>query len=279
MASSARFPFKTALNSGTIMSYRLDVKQQIDVAYLAGYEGIELWLSDIEAYRQDGGQLIELKKYINDKGLKAANAIAFVPWADGDPKVREKGLEQAKREMDMLLQIGCFSMAAPPCQDTSGVTLDQAAEYFAGLNEVAEAMAVVPYLEIWGRAPVLLSIAQALYVAAQSRQKNVRILLDLFQMYIGGSDIHGVELMHANSIGIVHVNDYPAIPARNVIEDSERVFPGDGIGPSGPFAGVLNAIGYNGYLSLELIDREYPGKSAVDAAREGLDKMKKAYRI
>ena len=42
------------------------------------------------------------------------SAIGFAPWIVNDAAKRKAGLEQAKREMDMLAQIGGKRMAAPP---------------------------------------------------------------------------------------------------------------------------------------------------------------------
>lgn len=48
------FPFKTALNASTLFPFELDVLQQVELAAQAGYDGIELWVKDIEAYLAAG---------------------------------------------------------------------------------------------------------------------------------------------------------------------------------------------------------------------------------
>ena len=55
------FPFKTALNTSTLFPFELDVKQQARVAAEAGFEGIELWVRDIEAYLDRGGTIRRMR--------------------------------------------------------------------------------------------------------------------------------------------------------------------------------------------------------------------------
>ena len=63
------FPFKTALNTSTLFPFDLDVKQQVAVAVEAGFEGIELWVKDIQTHLQRGGTIADLRAYIADTGI------------------------------------------------------------------------------------------------------------------------------------------------------------------------------------------------------------------
>src|SRR5215207_3453092 len=129
--ASELFRFKTALNASTLFPFELDVRQQIRVAAEAGFEGIELWVKDIEAFVENGGSLHELKSYIADMGIAVVNAIAFFPWADTDNATRERGLAQAEREMRMLAELGCAAVAAPPYGNVAGSSLEAIAGHFA----------------------------------------------------------------------------------------------------------------------------------------------------
>jgi 2-keto-myo-inositol isomerase len=279
MSGQRNFPFKSSLNTSTLIPFQLDIKQQVLVAAEAGYEGIELWMRDIDSYVASGGSLRQLRQFIRDTGVEAVNAIAFFKWADADKETRERGFEQAEREMSMLAEIGCSAVAAPPFGTVETVSLDEMAERYFRLAQIGHQTGVEPYLEFWGRAKRLSRLSEALYVAVESGVDDTKLLLDPFHMYTGGSRIESIGYMDGRHIGIVHVNDYPAYPAREVITDKERVFPGDGVGPNGLLARSLNKAGYNGYLSLELFIPSYGSKSAVEAAEEGLMKMKKAYSL
>jgi 2-keto-myo-inositol isomerase len=98
-------------------------------------------------------------------------------------------------------------------------------------------------------------------------------------MYTGGSDLNNLAYLRGANIGIVHVNDYPAVPGRDQITDDQRVFPGEGIAPTHALARLLTQIGYEGYLSLELFRQSYGDAGAVDVARRGLAAMRSAYAL
>lgn len=273
------FPFKTAINTSTLLPFELDVKQQVRVAAEAGFEGIELWVKDIELYLAKGGTIPELRAYIADTGVPVVNAIAFFTWADTDAATRQRGLAQAEREMRMLAELGCPAVAAPPYGDVTGGSLEMIAGYFARLAALARMIGVEPYLEFWGRANKLSRLSEAVFIAMESGLPAAKILLDPFHMYTGGTDLHSLAYLNGANIGIVHVNDYPAAPARDQIADSDRVFPGAGIAPTHALARLLDRAGYRGYLSLELFMASYGAASALEVARRGLAAMQSAYQL
>ncbi|MGM7723165.1 sugar phosphate isomerase/epimerase family protein [Metabacillus sp. Hm71] len=271
------FPYKIALNTSTLMPFQLNVKEQIDIAKKAGYEGIELWVSDIEAYIQGGGTVKELKSYIDDTGILLVNAITFFKWSDADETIRQQGFEQAKREMQMLADLGCQAVTAPPFGNVEDVSLKAMAHYFSNLIELARDIGIEPYLEFWGKARKLSKLYEAMYIVLKSGVNDAKMLIDSFHMYTGGSDFDGLKFLNGDSIGIVHVNDYPSFPSREEITDQDRLFPGDGILPTEKFAKLLSQTGYNGFLSLELFVQNYGGKSALDVALYGLKKVKDSF--
>jgi len=273
------FPFKLSLNASTLFPYKLGIEEQIRVAAEAGYEGIEIWVRDLEAYLAAGQSLQGLRRYIDDAGITVANAIAFFKWADEDAATRAEGHAQAVREIQMLAEIGCLAVAAPPFGTVTNVSLTDMAEQYAKLVRAGRGLGVEPYLEFWGRAKQLNTLSQATVVAMESGIADAKLLLDPFHMYTGGSAVEAVGYLNGSRIGIVHVNDYPAAPERAVIADKDRVFPGEGVAPSATFAKLLHEAGYAGFLSLELFIEDFGGASALDVAKRGLQAVMETYAI
>lgn len=274
MIQKNELPFKIAINTSTLAPFALDVVKQVKLATQSGYAGIELWLRDIVTYVNNGGKLTELRNLIADSGLEVVDGIAFAKWADADKVVGKDALEQAKKEMQMLEQIGCKAIAAPPCGNVKDVTLDQLAERFSKLYSIGEDLGVKPSIEVWGHAAILNRMSHAIYIALESRVKNPQLVLDVFHAYKGGDDFGGVRLLNGKSIGVVHVNDYSVSIPRDIISDVNRVFPGDGDAPYGNILSDLKSTGYSGYLSLELFIKDYGQKDALAVAKEGYDKVK-----
>ncbi len=94
-----------------------------------------------------------------------------------------------------------------------------------------------------------------------------------------GSSLEALSRLGGDRIGIVHVNDYPAQPPRETIQDRDRVLPGEGVFPSERFASLLHNAGYLGFLSLELFIPDFGDRSALDVAKRGLETVRLAYGL
>ncbi len=102
IASAPDDPYRYCLNAALILNYRLDIVQQVELAASTGYQAVEPWLRDLAKYQEAGGKLSDLKKRIADLGLTVESAIAFAPWIVDDPQKRADGVEQMKKDMDVL---------------------------------------------------------------------------------------------------------------------------------------------------------------------------------
>jgi 2-keto-myo-inositol isomerase len=144
--------FSYCLNTSTISGQKTGFLKEFEITAKAGYNGIEIWVRDLEKYVQEGGSLKDLKKYADDLGLTIENAIGFAQWAVDDENTRKAGMEQLKREMEMLAQIGCKRIAAPPAGATSPPLLDlfEVAKRYRKVLELGDQTGVLPQLEIWG---------------------------------------------------------------------------------------------------------------------------------
>ena len=103
----------------------------------------------------------------------------------------------------------------------------------------------------------------------------MQLLADVYHMYKGSGHHFGFEHFGAGRLGLIHVNDYPEIPGRDIITDADRVYPGDGWAPWDQIVASLNTIGYHGMLSLELFNQAYWDQGPKRTAREGIEKLKK----
>ena len=270
--------FRYCLNTSTIRGQKKSLVEEIDIAAKAGYSGIEPWVREIDAYKKSGGKLSDLRKRIADAGLTVESAIGFSAWIVDNDKRRAEALESAKREMDLVKQIGGTRIAAPPVGATRQTNLDlfKAAKRYADLLKVGRKIGVVPQLEVWGFSKSLSRLGEVMFVAVESGQADACLLLDAYHFYKGGSDFAGLNLIHGPAMHCFHMNDYPSDPPRAKINDAARVYPGDGVAPLKQILQSLKRIGFRGALSLELFNRDYWKQDAMKVAKTGLEKMKAA---
>lgn len=272
--------FKIALNTSTIRGQKLSLTAEIDIAARAGYQGIEPWVSEIDEFVKSGGQLSDLRKRIKDHGLTVVGVIGFAEWIVDDEARRAKGLEEAKRIMELTTQIGGRHIAAPPAgvSDKDQLDLPTMAARYRALMELGQRMGVAPQLELWGFARVLSKLSEVAYVAVEAGHVDAGLLLDSYHMHKGGSDPAGLLLLAGQAMHVFHINDYPDQPGRKEITDAQRVFPGDGTGPLATILRNLHQVGFAGMLSVEVFNREYWTQDALLVARRGYEKTREVVR-
>lgn len=266
--------FRFCFNTSTIRGQKLPLIEEIDLIAQAGYQAIEPWISEIETYAQQGGSLPSLKKRISDLGLTVESAIGFAEWIVDDDARRAKGLEQARREMDLVQQIGGKRIAAPAAGATDVTDIDylKVAERYRALLEIGDDIGVVPQVEVWGFSKTLHRLGQATLVAIESGHPKACVLPDVYHLYKGGSDFTGLKLLNSTAIHVFHMNDYPASPPRETIDDRDRVYPGDGVAPLADILQTLRAIDFDGYLSIELFNPTYWQQDPLQVAKLALNK-------
>jgi 2-keto-myo-inositol isomerase len=278
--SDQGLPFRFSFNTSTIMGQKLPLVQEVEIASRAGYNAIEPWLRELDKHVKDGGDLKDLGKRIRDHGLTVESAIGFAEWIVEDEGRRKKGLEQARREMDMVQQIGGKRIAAPPAgaTDKSDLSLLKIAERYGVLLEIGRNIGVIPQVELWGPSKCLSRLGEAAFVAIECGHSQACILADVYHLYKGGSGFKGLTVLAPSVLQVIHMNDYPATPGRAEITDAFRVYPGDGVAPLGEIFRDLRAMGFRGVLSLELFNRDVWQKDPLAVASTGLEKMKAVAR-
>lgn len=269
-------PFTFSLNTSTIRCGNIPLEKKIEIAGKAGYDSIEPWVSEIDEYAKKGGNLDDLAKRFKDNGLTVANLIGFFEWAAPDEALRTKGMGEARRCFQMAQRVGCRKVAAPPwgIHTTPGLNLFEIAERYAKVIDLGKPFGVTPVLEFWGVAKTLGHLGEALLIAAECGKPEACILADVFHIFKSSGHFDGLRLLGPNSLGLVHVNDYPGEPEPEKLNDSHRVYPGDGVAPLKQIFKTLKEVGYRGTLSLELFNEEYWKQDPLTVAKTGLKKMK-----
>jgi sugar phosphate isomerase/epimerase len=275
-AGPKKKPFGYMLNTATIRGQKLPLVREVEVAARAGYEALEPWVEKLEEHVKRGGRLEDVAKRVRDHGMTVESAIGFAPWLVNDPARRKKGLEQARREMDLVARLGGKRIAAPPAGATElkDLSLLVAAERYGVLCEIGAKAGVVPQVEVWGFSKVLRRLGEAAMVAIECGHPQACILADVYHLYKGGSGFTGVKLLGPDALHVLHMNDYPANPPRDKINDSFRVYPGDGVAPLPALLRDLYARNFRVMLSLELFNPAYYKQDPLAVAKTGLAKMK-----
>jgi sugar phosphate isomerase/epimerase len=270
-------PFRFCLNTSTIMGQKPGLLHSIEIAGAAGYDGVELWVRDIQEYLEKGGSVQSLAKLLIKNKLRVENAISFTEWMVDDDSKRASALVSLEKEMQLMGALGCTRIAAPP----AGVNKDQppdiqkAGARYRDILALGRKHKVMPLLEFWGASGTVYNFSQALAIAAAANDADARILPDVYHLFRGGSGFNCLALVNGKVIDIIHMNDYPANKPVEEQTDADRVYPGDGAAPFHQILRSLQAMGGTKTLSLELFNQSYWNQDALLVAKTGLQKMKR----
>ena len=266
-----------ALNPPTVRGYGLSLKEQVRLAIEAGFEGLEPWLKDAHAAKASG-EFADAVKMARDGGLQFVNGIAFGAWVDADPAKRAAGLEETKRDMALLAEMGCPCIAASMFGShkagTPVLPLEVIAERYAAVCDLGKSMGVRPLLEYWGHSVNLHTPEDALWVASHARRANAGVLADVYHTYRGGGRFESFRFFSPATLPVLHMNDYPSEPPAEKLTDADRVWPGDGRAPWREIFAALDEAGVNPWLSIELFNPNYWKTTPFDTMRTAIMKMK-----
>ena len=269
---------KFAMNASTFRGYGLGLADQVKAAMYAGFAGFEPWMKDSRAAKE-AGTLADVCKAARDGGLEFVNGIAFGQWVNPDPKVRAEGLEETKRDMALLAEMGCPRVAASMfgMQKPGSAVMkpEDIAERYAAVLDLGKRMGVRPLLEYWGHSVNLTRLEDALEVLRLLDRPDAAVLADVYHTYRGGGSFETFRRLSASTLPVLHVNDYPPSPARESLVDADRVWPGDGIAPWRGIFAALDDAGADPWLSIEVFNPNYWKTTPAATAAEGFDRITK----
>lgn len=262
--------FQYCLNASTIKTTH--ILQKIAVAGEAGYEAIELWHDDIDAFLKQGGSLGDLRKALDDHNLAVPTTIYLAGWFDTTGPEHDRALDECKRRLDQAAELGApHAIAAPPADRAD---YEVGAGRYRELLEIGIEKGVRPSMEFLGFVEQLNTIEDCLDVVTRAAHPQATIILDPFHVFRGGGSVESIALLQEGQIAISHFNDAPSFPPRRQQHDPDRVMPGDGHLDLRRYLQLLRDIGYRRYLSLELFREDLWARDPLEVARIGLDQMR-----
>jgi sugar phosphate isomerase/epimerase len=231
-------------------SFAEDVSTYAD----AGCPAMEVWLTKLEDHleQHSGAATVRLLK---DRGMILAAAAYQGGLLLSQGEQRRAHYDHFRRRLDICQQFGIGTLLVvadfvekidPAALDRSVVSLAQAAQWAAGYG-------VRLALEFRGSATFCSSLDTALALVAGCGEPNVGVNLDVFHYYTGPSKFEDLELLTAQTLAHVQLCDLSGVP-RELATDADRILPGEGDFRLQPILDRLRAIGYQGYVSLELMN-------------------------
>ncbi len=266
-------PMKPCISQATTLprSFEEDVHAYAD----GGCEAMEVWLTKLENHLQKHS-VADTLKLLADRQMKpvAASYQGGLLLSQGEQRAAH--FDHFKRRLDLCqaFKIPTMLVVADFVQKVEIADLQRAVVSLKQAAQWAAAFDVRLALEFRGSATFCSCLDTALTLVAQCGEPNVGVNLDVFHYYTGPSKPEDLERLTKANLAFVQVSDLAGIP-RELATDADRVFPGEGDFRLNPIIERLRAIGYEGYVSLELLNPMIWEVKATQAAELGLGSVQR----
>ncbi|HEV3144238.1 MAG TPA: sugar phosphate isomerase/epimerase [Gemmataceae bacterium] len=227
-------------------------REDVEAYAAAGCHGMEVWLTKLEtALETDSAP--DLLKLLEDKhlGLAAASYQGGLLLSQGEQ--RRLHFEHFKRRLDLCQFFGIptLLLVADFIQKVDAVGMERAIVSLRQAAQWATGFGVTLALEFRGSDTFCSSLDTALSLIVHAGEPNLGVNLDVFHYYKGPSKFEDLDRLTKENLAFVQICDVAGAP-RELMTDSDRIFPGDGDFQLVRILKKLQSIGYDGWVSLEL---------------------------
>jgi sugar phosphate isomerase/epimerase len=239
----------------------------------AGWPAVELSLTKLETFLKTRS-LDEAAAILTDHGLVAAGASAQggLLLSVGEARIAHWGHFRQRLEWLKHLSVGTMVVAVDFATDPSPADFTRAAESLSEAGRLAKDYGVRIALEFQKTARFCASLDTTLALIAQSEAANVGVCFDLFHYYTGPSKFEDLAYLSPENLFWVQVCDLAGTP-REIAGDSDRILPGDGDFQLVPIFEQLKRVGFDGHVSLEVLNPSLWAVAAGALADAGLRAM------
>jgi 4-hydroxyphenylpyruvate dioxygenase len=227
-----------------------------DVAHYAdaGCEAMEVWLTKLEKHLEQHS-LDDTRTLLHERGMTLAAAAyqGGLLLSQGD--ARKAHYELYRKRLDLCQQFGIRTLlvVADFVEKVDATAMERAVASLQEAAQWAAAFEVTLALEFRGRNTFCASLDTALALVHACGEPNVGVNFDVFHYYTGPSKFEDLGLLSLDRLAHVQIADLAGI-AREIATDSDRVLPGDGDFQLQPILDYLKQLGYQGWVSLELMN-------------------------
>ena len=263
-------PWPICLDTATIRPASL--KDKVNIAAEAGFDGIEPWDSELEEFEKNGGNLKALGAEIKKLGLKVPSVIGLWNAIPGTMPEFELSLKETRRRMRMAHDIGAEHIQTIPNTLPENYNQKWVAERYRDIIEIGMKEFNIKPALVFVKYFTIKTLGQAVGISMDANHPNALVIPDVYHMYISGGGFEGLKMLKGDAIAIFQFNDAPNTPAFKDLKDEHRVYPGDGILPLTSIFKDLKATGYKGFISLEMYNPNYYKEDLLQVAKTGLKK-------
>jgi 2-keto-myo-inositol isomerase len=224
--------------------------------YAAGHcDSVELWLTKLETWLQ--AHSLDDFRFLRDKlGLQTPVASFQGGLLASQAERRQEAWGLFDRRLKLCREAGIGTMVVAcdvPRQGFDQQMLERVVMSLQELGQHAGDAGVRVALEFQASSAFINNVKTLAMLLGDLGHPSLGICLDVFHYHTGSSKPADLAAVTKDNLFHVQVCDVADLP-RELITDSQRILPGEGDIDLGPILQRLKSIGYQGCVSLEVLN-------------------------
>jgi 2-keto-myo-inositol isomerase len=244
----------------------------------AGVKNVELTDVMLDEFLKTD-DLAAARRVVTDLGLTPVSCASVLPdfWIPSPN--RAAAMETWKKRCDQFSAFGLTHIYCPAVTSRK-VTADDYKGAVDCIREGGEAAAhykMTAMIEFARNSSFISTLTTSLKLIREAAHPNVHPMLDCYHFWSGLSKFEDLDLLRPGELAHVHYQDVPDMP-RELLDNTTRLIPGDGVSPLVRILRKLSEKGYTGALSVELFLPEFQQGDPYEVARRIREKAEGVMR-
>ena len=229
-------------------------EQDIEDYAAAHVDAVELWLGKLETYLESHS-VDDVRRLLAEHEIKAPVAAFQGGLLTSQADARREAWNHFGKRLGLCAELGVETLVVagdlhgPLTQqdlDRVATSLDEAAKQ---ASEAGVRLA----LEFQSNASFGNNLQTCAAIVAETGSPALGICLDAFHFYTGPSKLEDLGYLTSENLAHVQLCDLSGV-TREIAADADRILPGDGELPLEAVISHLQAIKYQGCVSIELMN-------------------------
>jgi 2-keto-myo-inositol isomerase len=244
----------------------------------AGIKNVELTDNMLEEFLKTDN-LAAARSLVSDLGLTPVSCAAVIPdfWIQGPN--RTTALDTWKRRCEQFSSFGIPRIYCPAVTSRKVTAEDYkgALDCIREGGEAASQFKMAAMIEFARNSSFIATLTTSLKLIRDAAHPNVHPMLDCYHFWSGLSKFEDLDLLRPGELMHVHFQDVPDMP-RELLDNTTRIIPGDGVSPLVRILRKLSEKGYAGALSVELFLPEFTQGDPQEVAHRIREKAESVMR-
>jgi len=266
---------KACINQDTLRTTPTDTF--LRVSKQGGFGAVEFTMDKIEALLEKG-TVAGIKAMVQELGLETASINGPENFNLIGKREFSELLNRTGKVVEVANQLNSNLLIPVPSPAQKGMREEDAISQTAdALEELSDYCGnnIKLGLEFLGmRECSINNLHAATETIKRVGRSNVGLVLDSFHMHISDSRFLEISQLKRDQVFLAHVNDSER-GEKNKLTDANRLYPGEGDIDLTAFTTSLKSIGYDRFLSLELLRPEYWRQDPLLVAKTGRESLRR----